>query len=89
MILDVYGCFDDWLKKTKSIIDIKKDYTLSSNLLELRWALSNFYNNVLLCYYVPNDVSFYINKTVDNIKDFVKVENEKDFLKFLQKLNKN
>jgi hypothetical protein len=47
-MLDVYGCFDKWLEKTKGKIDLKKDYTLSDNLMTLRVALSDFYNNVLL-----------------------------------------
>lgn len=87
MMLDVYGCFDKWLERTKGKIDLKKDYTLSDNLMTLRVALSDFYNNVLLCYYVPKDVCFYINKTIDNLADFMKIKNEKAFLKYLQKLN--
>jgi hypothetical protein len=55
--------------------------------MTLRVALSDFYNNVLLCYYVPKDVCFYINKTIDNLADFMKIKNEKAFLKYLQKLN--
>ena len=89
MILDIYGNFDIWLKNIKDKIDLNKDYTLSDNLMSLRAALSDFYNNILLCYYVSNDVCFYINKTVDNLEDFMKIKNEKEFIKYLKILNKN
>lgn len=87
MILDVLNNFDKKFKELTSKIDFTLDFTLSSNLLTICLPLSNFYSAVKINYYMPKDISFYVNKTVDNIKDFAKIKTEDDFKKFLQKLN--
>lgn len=89
MLLDVLSNFDKSLKELKSKVDFSLDFTKSSNLLKLRLPLTNFFNAVHLGYYMPQDISYYVNKTVNNINDFAKIENENDFKKYLQKMNKN
>lgn len=86
-ILDVYGNFNNLLLNVKNSIDIKIDYSLSKNYVRLKEIISIFYNKILLCFYVKNSTEFYINKTIDNLNDFINIQNEKDFLKFLCKLD--
>lgn len=89
MILDIYNSFNKLFKELKEQIDFNLDFSLSNNVGMARFYLTNFYSKIVLCYYAPKDVSFYVNETVENIDDFKKIETEKDFLKFLHKLNKD
>ena len=89
MILDIYNSFDKLFKELREQIDFNLDFSLSNNVGMMRFYLTNFYSKIVLCYYAPKDVSFYVNKTIENIDDFKKIKTEKDFLKFLHKLNKD
>jgi hypothetical protein len=89
MILDVLNNFDKEYKNLTDKVDFTLDFTLSSNLLTICLPLNNFYSAVKLNYYMPFDISYYVNKTIDNIQDFAKIKTEDDFKKFLQKINKN
>ena len=89
MILDIYNNFDKLFKELREQIDFNLDFSLSNNVGMVRFYLTNFYSKIVLCYYAPKDVSFYVNETIENIDDFKKIKTEKDFLKFLHKFNRD
>lgn len=89
MILDIYNNFDNLFKELREQVDFNLDFSLSTIVGTARFYLTSFYSKIVLCYYAPKDVSFYVNETIENMDDFKKIETEKDFLKFLHKLNKD
>ena len=89
MILDIYNNFDKLFKELREQIDFNLDFSLSNNVGMMRFYLTSFYSKIMLCYYAPKDISFYVNETIENMDDFKKIETEKDFLKFLHKLNRD
>lgn len=89
MILSIYNNFDNLLKELREQIDFSLDFSLSTVVGTARFYLTSFYSKIVLCYYAPKDVSFYVNETIENMDDFKKIKTEKDFLKFLHKLNKD
>lgn len=89
MLLDVLNNFDKSLKELKDKVDFTLDFTKSKNLLKLRFPLTSFFQAVCLNYYMPYGIEHYVNKTVKHLDEFSKIENEDDFKKYLQKMNKD
>lgn len=87
MIFELLDNFDKYFTELKSKVDFNLNYTLSKNLLKIRMPLTEFYSKIKINYYMPHDIGFYVNKTLENLEEFKKINTEKDFKSFIKTIN--